>query len=317
MRKWMKEEKPSFEQKLEFFAQVCDAVAYAHQKGVIHRDLKPENILVRSNLVPAVLDFGLSRVMNEANKGDGQDASKTAKSVEMEMSGTPAYMSPEKWAQSGDDHRGDLYALDVILYELLWGSRPLEFDTCDCFEDMKEAALGWTFPGITRELREGVDDPILRMIPLLLAKEPENRIQSAKKVADIIRGVLEKRQRMRRFKKRAPYLIGIAAVFGLTLFWSVKTSDYLRRMEASRNTLTAAHQLLRDRSARAPSKALAMIPPSPNDRHSEDEWKQLAVEAMTRWEIVSQQESVQGCKKILEVAGDDFRAELIGRSWFR
>lgn len=307
MRKWMKEEKPSYEQKLEFFAHVCDAVAYAHQKGVIHRDLKPENILVRPGLMPAVLDFGLSRVMSEVAPVGVEGASNPSKTPEMEMSGTPAYMSLEKWAQSGDDHRGDLYALGVIFHELLWGSRPLEFDTCDCFEDMKEAALDWTFQGITKEQREGIDEPVLGIIPRLLAKEPDNRPQNAGEVAGVIRALLEKRQRMRRFKKRAPYLIGIAALIVVTLFWSLKTSDYMRRMEKSRNTLAEARQLLRDRSARAPSKALGMIPSSPKDRHSEDEWKKLAVEAMTSWEIVSLQEPVQNCEEILGFAEDGRR----------
>jgi serine/threonine protein kinase/WD40 repeat protein len=307
MRKWMKEEKPSLEQKLGFFAQVCDAVAYAHKKGVIHRDLKPENILVRPSLVPAVLDFGLSRIMMEVSPLGEKGSSNDSKPPEMEMSGTPAYMSPERWAQSGDDHRGDLYALGVILYELLWGSRPLEFDTCDCFEDMKEAALGWTFQGITKEQREGIDEPVLRIIPRLLAKEPDNRPQSAGEVADVIRSVLEKRQRMRRFKKRAPYLIGIAVLIMLTLSWSVKTSENLKRIERSRNALSQAYSILQDRSADAPTKAMSLIPESRQDRHSESDWRQLAVNAMTAWEIVYEAETISGCKRILKVADDGVR----------
>lgn len=307
MRVWMKKKDPTYEQKLDFFAQICDAVAFAHEKGVVHRDLKPENILVRHDLVPAVLDFGLSRVMSETVQMEGQDSNVSAQSPEMEMSGTPAYMSPERWAQSGDNHLGDLYALGVILYELICDKRPLEFDDCDSFEEMQIVALGWTYQGIPREKREGIDEPVLKIINSLLAQKPENRPQSASEVSGVIRHVLEKRRRNRRLKKQAPFAIGIAALVLFTLIWSVKTSDKMQRMETSRNNLSKAHNILRDRGADSPTRALELIPDAPGDRHSELEWRQLAVEAMNAWEIVHEKESIAHCSEILAMAEDGKR----------
>ena len=112
-------------QRLELFAQVCHAVQHAHQKGVIHRDLKPSNVLVASydgKPVPKVIDFGVAKAtggrLTEATLFTGFGA----------LVGTPEYMSPEQAElnQLDVDTRSDIYALGVILYELLTGSTPLD-----------------------------------------------------------------------------------------------------------------------------------------------------------------------------------------------
>jgi serine/threonine protein kinase len=106
------------EDTLTLFAQVCDAIQYAHYKGIIHRDLKPSNILVTSEGVPKVLDFGLARQFTATVD--------TVISLTQEVVGTLPYMSPEQ-AKGNPDHidtRTDLYALGVILYELLTGQYP-------------------------------------------------------------------------------------------------------------------------------------------------------------------------------------------------
>ena len=100
--------------RLELFARICDAVQYAHQRGVIHRDLKPSNILVDETGQPRILDFGVARLTESDNPG-------TMKTDVGVVVGTLQYMSPEQVA--GDpldiDTRSDIYALGVILYELL------------------------------------------------------------------------------------------------------------------------------------------------------------------------------------------------------
>jgi serine/threonine protein kinase len=108
----------SLEEVLALFATICDAVNHAHQRGIIHRDLKPSNILVDADGVAKVLDFGLAKILG----GEQQ----TQVSMTGQVIGTLSYMSPEQ--ARGDvgavDTRTDVYALGVILYELLTGQHP-------------------------------------------------------------------------------------------------------------------------------------------------------------------------------------------------
>jgi tetratricopeptide (TPR) repeat protein len=116
------------EQRLNLFLQVCAGVQHAHQKGVIHRDLKPANILVtlhEGEPVPKVIDFGVAKAI-------GQKLTERTLFTRFEqLIGTPAYMSPEQaeWSGLGVDTRTDIYALGVLLYELLTGTTPLEKET--------------------------------------------------------------------------------------------------------------------------------------------------------------------------------------------
>jgi len=106
-------------QVLELTRIVCQAVQYAHQRGVIHRDLKPSNILVTADGQPHVLDFGLAKTFLEGEPD-------VRVSVEGDIAGTPAYMSPEQAAGRVEhlDTRTDVYSLGVILYQLLTGRFP-------------------------------------------------------------------------------------------------------------------------------------------------------------------------------------------------
>ena len=113
--------------RIELLATVCRAVQHAHQKGIIHRDLKPTNVLVAEvggAPVPKVIDFGIAKATDA--DAPGRTLATSAGSV----IGTPEYMSPEQAGGSPDvDTRADLYALGVILYELLTGSTPLGRET--------------------------------------------------------------------------------------------------------------------------------------------------------------------------------------------
>jgi serine/threonine protein kinase len=108
-------------QRLELVIKVCDAVQHAHQRGLIHRDLKPGNILVDASGQPKILDFGVARSTDS-------DAHATRQTDLGQLVGTLAYMSPEQVL--GDplelDTRSDVYALGVILYELLAGCLPYQ-----------------------------------------------------------------------------------------------------------------------------------------------------------------------------------------------
>ncbi len=113
----------SIEARLMLFAQICQAIHHAHQKGVIHRDIKPGNVLVTMHdgvPVPKVIDFGIAKATS------AELTQKTLFTEHRQIVGTPAYMSPEQAEMSGldIDTRSDIYSLGVLLYELLTGTTP-------------------------------------------------------------------------------------------------------------------------------------------------------------------------------------------------
>ena len=138
------EHKLNITDRLQLFIQICSAVQHAHQKGIIHRDLKPTNILVEAHddkPVPKVIDFGLAKALS------GQPLTEhTLFTGFGTVAGTPLYMAPEqaKFNAIDIDTRADIYALGVILYELLTGTTPIER------EQVKKA----TMEEILRVIRE-------------------------------------------------------------------------------------------------------------------------------------------------------------------
>jgi hypothetical protein len=182
--------------RLELFMAVCQAVQHAHQKGIIHRDLKPSNILVTEvdgRPAPKVIDFGVAKA-TEIDLA-GQSLADTCAIV-----GTPAYMSPEQADPSSMDidTRTDIYALGVILYELLAGSPPI---------DAKQFQRGAVLE-MLRMVRE-VDPPrpstkvrtaeALRCIAAVRGVDPEHLMRSLRGDLDwIVMKALEK-DRTRRY----------------------------------------------------------------------------------------------------------------------
>jgi len=130
---------------LGHFVDLCQAVAYAHDKGVVHRDLKPDNVMIGTFGETLVIDWGLAKVAGaKAPEPDDDDPEVSVSSLDVTRAGTtmgtPAYMSPEQVRGEDIDVRADVWSLGVILYELLSGRRPFVADGLDALLAVVEEA---------------------------------------------------------------------------------------------------------------------------------------------------------------------------------
>jgi serine/threonine protein kinase len=168
----------SIPQRLRLFALVCDAVEYAHQRGVIHRDLKPSNILVTGDGQPKVLDFGLARISDPGPELITRATETGA------ILGTLAYMSPEQVRGRPDelDVRADVYSLGVVLYELLTEKRPYEVAGLPLPEAARVICEQSPLrpSSIIRRLRGDLETIVLKSIE----KEPPRRYASVAALRD-------------------------------------------------------------------------------------------------------------------------------------
>jgi len=153
---------PEIKELVKSFSQVCDALDYAHQQGIIHRDLKPGNIMLDEHGNAYLSDFGIARVM-------GSDLTGSA------IIGTPAYMSPEQAHGSAIDARSDIYALGIVLFELITGREPYQAETP---MSLLLKHINEPIPPLS-QFREGVPESIQEVIEKATAKQPDDRYSSA------------------------------------------------------------------------------------------------------------------------------------------
>ncbi len=170
--------------RVEFLAQLCETVAYAHQKGVIHRDLKPSNVLIDESGAPHVLDFGVGRALEA-----GADTI-TAVTEAGQLVGTLNYMSPEQIA--GDPHaadtRSDVYALGVMAFELLTGRVPI--DTAGMSLPQAIRALGENDAAPAAALNPALRGDLDAILGRALERDPRRRYGSAAELAEDLRRYL-------------------------------------------------------------------------------------------------------------------------------
>ena len=185
---WCTRREFSVEDRLRLFLQVCGAVAYAHQNLVVHRDIKPLNILVTADGAPKLLDFGIAKVLHE----DADEATSTVTGMRLL---TPEYASPEQIEGRHATTVSDVYALGVVLYELLTGQSPYRtrsrapldlLEAVRTTDPERPSAVGGT-EKLRRRLRGDLDTILLTA----LRKEPARRYQSVEQFAGDVRRHLE------------------------------------------------------------------------------------------------------------------------------
>ncbi|MCB8983867.1 MAG: protein kinase [Ardenticatenaceae bacterium] len=159
---------------IRILTDLCLAVDYAHQRGMVHRDLKPANVMVNRLGAPVLMDFGIAKLLGRMPASDDQEAL-----------GTARYMSPEQIQGYDVDHRSDIYALGVMLYEMLLGEPPF---TGSSSAEIMAKHLNEPVPGIKGRLT-AVPDALTSIILTAMAKDPAHRYQSATEMATALQSI--------------------------------------------------------------------------------------------------------------------------------
>ncbi len=149
-----------------WMAQICDALQYAHNQGIVHRDIKPANIMINREGGVKIADFGLAKLTRT------EDAQNTRLTMTNVVMGTPEYLAPEALEGEGElDHRADLYAVGVMLYEMLTGKIPRG---------------AWSPPS---EVKPGIDPRFDELVDRAMNADPDSRFQSASEISEQLTGI--------------------------------------------------------------------------------------------------------------------------------
>ncbi len=173
----LKRDPPEPRQILKIITQVCEALQYAHEHGIVHRDIKPANILVDERGNVKVADFGLAKVIGP------QSVNYTATGMTL---GTPDYIAPEALDQSKTiDHRADIYSLGVMIYELFTGHLPKGV---------------WEPPSI----RSGADKGIDAVVSKAMQNNPEKRYQHVRDMTQVLEKLFKNSDNWKNFRRQTP-----------------------------------------------------------------------------------------------------------------
>jgi len=260
----------SVTERLQLFRRVCGAVQYAHQNLVVHRDLKPWNILVTAEENPKLLDFGIGKLLQPRQAGDGAEETATLQRLM-----TADYASPEQVRGERVTTASDVYALGVVLYELLTGQRPYrltsrrpeEVARAVCEEEpirpsrrvttgggetVKPEATGRDRRGDRRRLRQDLKGDLDSIVLKALRKEPEKRYASVEVLSDDVTSFLDGRPvrarrgtfayRTGKFVRRHRISVAAAALVAVLLVAALVTT--LRQARIARDERAAAQRHL-------------------------------------------------------------------------
>ena len=297
--KYCDSQRLSTRERLELFIPVCQAVHHAHQKGVIHRDLKPSNVMVGTqddHPVPKVIDFGLAKPQQQQM----QLTDKTLFTEFGQVVGTVQYMSPEQAVLDVHDvdTRSDIYALGVLLYELLTGSTPLERsmtaempilkvlsmvrDTEPPRPSDRVSSIGESISEITsarqtdsQRLKQTLSGDLDWIVMKALDKDRERRFGSAAEFAEDIRRYLDDEPiearppsatyRIGKFARKHRVLMAATTTFLLLLLAGIAGTTWFA-IAAERSRETA--ELSREAAEQAKETAVAEKERGDNEKHA-------------------------------------------------
>jgi predicted Ser/Thr protein kinase len=184
LRAWMTGRDLSPSDAVQIAIQIAEGLAALHGCGVVHRDLKPENVMVTAQGTVKLLDFGLARAALAAGDATVARGGAPASGTATAMSGTPGYMAPEQWAGGVVDARADVFALGVILHELITGEPPFRGDTVTAIGEATRAGV----PPLGGEKWQRAHASLRAHTRRMLAPDPDQRFADG---ADVLRALAE------------------------------------------------------------------------------------------------------------------------------
>jgi eukaryotic-like serine/threonine-protein kinase len=321
---WADEKHLDLNQRLRLFRTVCDAVRSAHAALIVHRDIKPANILVRADGTPKLVDFGIAKILEDR-------AGAKQKTITMVRLLTPSYASPEQLRGEAITVAADLWALGVLLYELLTGTHPFALERTAPLElrrrileddpeppSLRAHRLPDRSPVAARALRGDLDAIVLRA----LQKAPASRYVSAAEFSNEVRRFMigepiharigELGYLARRFVRRHAAVIAVtgtllATTLGIATFNAVRLVG--ERNTAQARALDAAHlsQFLADLLAATGAAG------SPDALHAAAENAVTTADSLFASSATAHAEALTAIGRLLRAAGDTPSADEMDR----